>query len=342
MADATRRWPTTRLRKRSDLAKHSPLPGVKSASREGFVSFTRGHIPTLGARECRAARAAVLMAQSTTILAHEPPGGATRLALLGLACWLAACVDRHCYEQADCPAPKVCAATGRCVFECRTGADCGAGFRCERHLCHPDPAKPLVCPDEMAKVADAFCIDRYEASRPDATATGVGSDEHSARSVAGVMPWQVASNAVAAQACAAAGKRLCSAAEWQLACAGPDRSVYAYGNVYDPQACNGIDAFGREAFHLAATGSFPRCASAWGAFDLNGNLWEHLAGGSDQSVRGGAYNCSDSAALHRCDYVPGSWAPSARGFRCCLAPASAIDGGAQVHAMRLRLLDERT
>lgn len=46
-----------------------------------------------------------------------------------------------------------------------------------------------------------------------------------ASSVAGVMPWQVASNAVAAQACVASGKRLCQPEEWQLACAGPDRGL---------------------------------------------------------------------------------------------------------------------
>jgi len=47
-----------------------------------------------------------------------------------------------------------------------------------------------------------------------------------------------------------------------------------------------------------------------------------VAGGSDMTVRGGAFNCNDSAALHKCAYVPGNWTPSARGFRCCLTPAS--------------------
>lgn len=149
-----------------------------------------------------------------------------------------------------------------------------------------------------------------------------GRTRHARRAWQGVIPWQVDSNATARAACAAAGKRLCKPEEWRLACKGPDGHVYAYGDTYEAKTCNGIDAFGRDAFHLAATGSFPRCTNAWAIFDLNGNLWEHVAGGSDTTVRGGAYNCSDSAALHQCDYVPGSWIPSARGFRCCLTPPS--------------------
>jgi formylglycine-generating enzyme required for sulfatase activity len=181
----------------------------------------------------------------------------------------------------------------------------------------------------MVAVADTFCIDRYEASRSDATAASAGTDDSAAKSISGVIPWQVADNASAEAACMALGKRLCRPAEWQLACAGPDRTVYGYGNTYEPTTCNGIDTYGRDAFHLMPTGSFADCKSEWGAFDLNGNLWEHVAGGSDKSIRGGAYNCSDSATLHRCDYIPGSWTPSARGFRCCLTPTmSEEDGGA--------------
>lgn len=242
---------------------------------------------------------------------------------------VAGCVDQHCYEQADCAVPKICGADGRCVLECSTIYDCAPGFACVDHRCAPVSTSPITCPQEMAGVANVFCIDRYEASRADATATSAGSDDSAATSAAGVMPWQVASNTVAEEACRAAGKRLCGPEEWQLACTGSDRSIYAYGNTYEPAACNGIDAFGRDQFHLMPTGAFPQCVDEWDVFDLNGNLWEHVAGGSDQTVRGGAYNCSDSAALHRCDYVPGAWAPSALGFRCCLTPlpSSSGDGG---------------
>jgi formylglycine-generating enzyme required for sulfatase activity len=235
------------------------------------------------------------------------------------------CLDDKCYSNADCAEPKYCdTATGDCVYECRSDDECSAGFICQDYHCAPDQATdgdgaPLVCPDDMASVADSFCIDRYEASRPDATATSAGTDESAAHSEAGVIPWQVESNAAAEAACEASGKRLCASDEWKTACRGPDNTEYAYGNEYVADTCNGIDAFGRSDFHLTPTGFFPDCTNEWGVFDINGNLWEHVAGGSDVSVRGGAYNCSDSVSLHRCDYIPGNWSPSARGFRCCLS-----------------------
>jgi formylglycine-generating enzyme required for sulfatase activity len=169
----------------------------------------------------------------------------------------------------------------------------------------------------MAAVGD-FCVDIYEASRGDATANSAGSDGSQAHSVAGVLPWQVGSNAEADRSCGGAGKRLCSPAEWQLACEGPAETVYAYGASYNPTTCNGIDAFGGYTFHVAPAGSFPACTNAWGVFDMNGNVWEHVAGGTDMTVRGGAYNCSDPVTYHRCDYIPTTWTPSAKGFRCCV------------------------
>ena len=239
---------------------------------------------------------------------------------------LSGCLSQRCYEDLDCPAPKVCGASGDCVYQCTRDEDCGANFHCQNFRCRPDSTNPIECPQDMVAVADTFCADRHEASRPDATSTSAGSDESRAVSTAGVIPWQVRDNATAQRACEAAGKRLCTPEEWRLSCKGPDGTAYSYGDSYDPSACNGIDAFGRDRFHLAPTGSFPRCTNEWGLFDINGNLWEHVADGSDQLVRGGAYNCGDSAALHKCDYVPGNWSPSARGFRCCRTPPSAKDG----------------
>jgi formylglycine-generating enzyme len=251
--------------------------------------------------------------------------------VVGLA-GLGGCVSEYCYGDRDCTAPRVCnldlaAATyGRCVYACTGDSDCADGFRCADHRCVPGGTQPVTCPADMVVVADQYCIDTYEASRSDATATSAGRDESAAQSRAGVLPWQVADNATAATACAAAGKRLCTPDEWTTACRGPAETVYGYGDDYEPTTCNGIDTFGRTGFHLLPTGSLAGCVNGYGAFDMNGNVWEHVAGGSDQLVRGGAYNCSDSRAYHRCDYVPGDWTPAALGFRCCAAGVVADAG----------------
>jgi formylglycine-generating enzyme required for sulfatase activity len=188
-------------------------------------------------------------------------------------------------------------------------------------------AGPLVCPEDMVSVAGAFCVDRYEASRVDATEAHAGTDSSWAVSRQGVIPWMVSDNAAAQSACAAAGKSLCTSQQWRLACQGAAGTVYGYGDSYEPTTCNGIDLFGMQGLHILPTGSLPGCQSDWGVQDINGNLWEHVLGGGDSTVRGGAYNCIDSKTLHRCDYVPGDWTPSARGFRCC-SMGSAPDAGA--------------
>jgi formylglycine-generating enzyme required for sulfatase activity len=249
-----------------------------------------------------------------------------RLVLLAALCLTIGCVKGRCYDKRDCPSNQVCNPSGACVFECSPSTPCASGFTCVDHACRPLPAAPLSCPADMVAVAGTICIDRFESSRGDATPTHPGHDGSQAHSVAGVLPWQVNNNAEADQACVAAGKRLCSPAEWQLACKGPDGTPYAYGTSYNPDTCNGIDAFAGGNFHLAPTGSFPACTNAWGILDMNGNLWEHVAGGSARTVRGGAYTCSDSATLHRCDYVPGTWTPSALGFRCCGSSQTADAG----------------
>jgi len=213
-------------------------------------------------------------------------------------------VSERCFSNKDCPQNQICDEQGRCTARPAL----------------PDGATPIRCPlTNMVKVAEAFCIDLYEASRIDATETSAGQVETVALSRKGVLPWQVESNAAAEAACNAAGKRLCTAAEWLVACQGPDGTVYSYGDTYEETTCNGIDTFGDPTlweFKLMPTGSFPGCTNEWGVYDINGNLWEHVAGGSDKTVRGGAFNCGDSKTLHRCDYIPG-WVPSARGFRCC-------------------------
>ena len=198
------------------------------------------------------------------------------------------------------------------------------------------------CPEGMMPVAGAFCVDVYEASRPDATATSSGTDNSYATTRYGVLPWSPGDVDEAVSACEAAGKRLCTAEEWVTACRGPDETTYAYGDAYDAEICNGIDAHCNcedssetcqcddgvgyagcyydcegSSYSRATTGAYPDCTNEYRLFDLNGNVWEYtLVGEGEGELHGGAYNCGDSAAYHACDFVA-TWSPSACGFRCC-------------------------
>ena len=273
------------------------------------------------------------------------------LCMLTLGVSLGGCVVKSvCYQDDDCPGGQSCRMeSGQCVDAAlpadargdvvpRDGAPDSDGS-----ISDGDTGAGVECPDDMVAIGTDYCIDRYEASRVNATSTDVGDDASRATSRAEVLPWLVDSNAEAQAACEAAGKDLCTAAQWELACSGEANRVYAYGNDYDPLICNGIDTFcycesggctGQSpcpyagcyhdcgaAFTVLPTGQRADCHNGRGVFDLNGNVWEHVKGGSDRTVRGGAYNCSDSQTYHRCDYIPTVWNPAALGFRCCSQPA---------------------
>lgn len=270
----------------------------------------------------------------------------------------------ECNRDDDCAAVEICS-LGDCVVGCRPDdVRCPLGTECRDGFCRSTVDAGIVdaattdsastpCPADMVLVDGIYCVDRYEASRPDATATSAGSDESRATSRVGVLPWFPVTLEVAMAACSGAEKHLCTAAQYQNACQGPDQTVYAYGDDYDPVICNSIDTYCRCSTdscaaiaecpyphcynqpppgqsepgggcgatpHAMPTGSFPGCTNEYGVYDINGNVWEMVNDGSGgYEFRGGAYNCIDSEKLHRCDYTAGSIL--AKGFRCCSSPA---------------------
>jgi formylglycine-generating enzyme required for sulfatase activity len=195
----------------------------------------------------------------------------------------------------------------------------------------------------MVSIRNMYCMDIYEASRPDATESSFGTNGSRATSRYGVLPWyeRYLDPNTARMACESAGKRLCTLEEWIPACRGEQDTEYAYGDDYDPVICNGIDTYcycepgsvceDRDPcpfphcydicnahFHVMPTGSLPDCNNSWGVYDINGNVWELTTYDGDDLLhfRGGAFNCADSERLHSCEH-DGTWGPSAQGFRCC-------------------------
>lgn len=176
-------------------------------------------------------------------------------------------------------------------------------------------------------------VDRFEASRPDATGMKSGTLSTIACSKQGVLPWVALTHDQAIAACKARGPkyRLCSAAELTKACEGTSQQIFPYGNSYEPATCNGADKAAKGA--IVATGSLAACISENKAFDLSGNAteWTSTKTGETKTnpnysiyqLHGGSF-LSPSLGL-QCNI---SLAPRAAenaildsvGFRCCLDP----------------------
>ncbi|WP_438019362.1 SUMF1/EgtB/PvdO family nonheme iron enzyme [Sorangium sp. So ce315] len=183
----------------------------------------------------------------------------------------------------------------------------------------------------------SFCMDRYEYPN-----------------VPGEVPHTLTSWEQAANLCAAQGKRLCTEAEFNFACEGPEMLPYVYGYERDAETCNQDREYrfpdhSQRLLHHAAcqqnercaaelarldgrepAGSRAECASWAGVFDLNGNVNEWV-------VR------TDQKAPYRSGLKGGWWGPIRSqcrpmttfhkeddygyevGFRCCAdaeAPAA--------------------
>ncbi|MBN1577815.1 MAG: SUMF1/EgtB/PvdO family nonheme iron enzyme [Chitinispirillaceae bacterium] len=174
--------------------------------------------------------------------------------------------------------------------------------------CHPDM--------EQVKVGNMdFCIDRYEWPNR-----------------RGALPRSYISRYQAADSCATVGKRLCTAEEWMVACAGPYTWKYPYGQRYEPYGCVTHDTM------AAPSGSKPECRTFFGAFDMSGNLLEWtdtraIENGSFSYVMGGFWESGPKSACRDKRY---SYYPQNRhnpvGFRCCRdirKPSGATEGGKQ-------------
>ncbi len=259
----------------------------------------------------------------------------------------------ECIDVVDCapprrPTPGFCPGPAeiQCCHEVGEALECDAAA-------HPQPNAGLVegpgdpgCPDGMAAVA-GFCVDVYEGAlffddgAPWSPYHNPGDRPLRAASIAGAVPQGYINGDQAAAACARAGKRLCTDAEWLRACQGDAGRTYPYGDERDPGVCNdararhpAVELFPNDPnpfdriqdacinqLHdgLTPTGDHPGCVTPEGVFDMMGNLHEWTADPSG-TFRGGFYvdtvrngpGCLYRTTAHNRQH----WDYST-GFRCC-------------------------
>ncbi len=165
-------------------------------------------------------------------------------------------------------------------------------------------------------------------------------------SAPGQTPQGYLSSIDAAVACESAGKRLCSEAEWVLACRGEEQRDFPYGARYEQGACNvnreshpsfllhgnaaryhddprnSLVAFEGKPL-LRATGATPRCVSKWGddeIHDMVGNLDEWVASPRGVFVGGFYSRGTKSGCRSRVSAHPNGYSDYSTGSRCCADP----------------------
>lgn len=176
---------------------------------------------------------------------------------------------------------------------------------------------------EVRAAGHTFSIDTFEAGLKDGAAVSAKREIPATH-----MSWFAARDA-----CAKAGKRLCSEEEWISACQGApavdddgdgehaddliEGTTYPYGDHHEPGRCWDGRPDGQRPVY---TGEMPGCASADGVYDLTGNVEEWVGLTPETAVLlGGAFDTSqDHARCYRRNAVFGPGYANARtGFRCC-------------------------
>lgn len=211
-----------------------------------------------------------------------------------------------------------------------------AGFRCCWSETAPTPLDRRA--DQQRRLQRPAALPDYEPSNEVALTEGVFIDTYEYPNRPGERPLAAVDQREAAALCDAAGKRLCSAAEWELACAGPAQLRYPYGDRLVKNACP------VEVSALPPSGSYFACTSPSGAADMVGSLWEWTATPLDAPVlkgrpdevlrelRGGSWKVDPrKAACRATDGYPAAPEDAAFpdvGFRCCRGPELELGGTA--------------
>ncbi|MDY0061870.1 MAG: SUMF1/EgtB/PvdO family nonheme iron enzyme [Myxococcota bacterium] len=182
------------------------------------------------------------------------------------------------------------------------------------------PDKPTKCPGGMVKIQKGkFVAGAKEGDRDrgfEGTARAVETrayciDVYEYPNRAGAQPMAGVDLAAARRLCAAQDKRLCDAAEWEKACKGPKGAAYPYGATFDPDVCVTEDRK-EEGRAVSPAGSFKKCRSGYGVYDMSGNLAEWTEGGT---MHGGSAQKPDYSV--RCTSKARKSADAFTGFRCC-------------------------
>jgi formylglycine-generating enzyme required for sulfatase activity len=227
-----------------------------------------------------------------------------------------------------------------------------------------DPGPDPACPSDMRLVSgthydellhycvaprrdakDTHCFAYWEdVSGEEGAATNIRvcMDQFEAPNTRGARPLVMQSYKTAKQWCARRNKRVCTEQEWEFACEGRDHRALSYGWHVDVALCNsgktwrsydaaklyGDDADSQKEVERlwqgAPSGSFDRCVSPFGIYDMNGNVEEWVTSRKRRKYPGALMGGFWAKPWTGCRGTNDAHEPKFKfyetGFRCCMSP----------------------
>lgn len=166
-----------------------------------------------------------------------------------------------------------------------------------------DSIRIIICPDDMATIKNGkFCIDKYEWPNKKGEQPRVNVTYEEAR-----------------KACLDKGKRLCTPAEWEMACKSEkEKNNYPYGAKYKAENCN---TMGNPIVKnsLSTSGHFIQCVGSVNVYDMSGNVaeWTETASGNPYVYGGSWQNGKDGSRCNSRIELETGRKYFYAGFRCC-------------------------
>ncbi len=220
------------------------------------------------------------------------------------------------------------------------------------HVClDPPPTVPTTKPSSVHCLHYAEDVSVLEGA---ITPIRVCMDRYEAPNVRGASPIVMASYRSAEKWCGQRRKRVCGEAEWEYACEGPSHRPLAYGWAVNVKLCNSNKGWKpvdfakfdgprelalKESAKLwqgAGSGRYPSCISAFGIYDMNGNVEEWVSARTSRewpgALMGGFWAKPWTGCRGTNDAHQPTFAFYETGFRCCQSPEGEPSGTLGTHA----------
>ena len=233
-------------------------------------------------------------------------------------------------------------------------AECPSDMRLVTGTHHDVMQHYCVTPEDDKR--DTHCYSYwpgFSAEEGTATEVRVCMDQYEAPNKKGSKPYVMKSWHNAKSWCEKRHRRLCSEQEWETACEGPEKKPLAYGWAVNKKLCNSdkqwqafdakklndpdedvVKAELERLWQGSTSGKYLTCVSAFGIFDMMGNVEEWVNTRKSRkwpgALMGGFWAKPWTGCRGTNDAHETTFAFYETGFRCCADPGTLDEKGKPV------------